>query len=1325
MPRLAMSITIFLFFLCVLTFEANASLFGSHVIAGIFGNRPNQNENGEVYSNKIESNAITTETNQLQQPPPPSQPRFPSQAINQDELISTWPENKAVQTRDYGGPIPGYGSHSPDNFEIPHSFNADNTIPLQQQDQNMQSQFQYQAPSGYFVAENVQPNDPHVIDVFDGRQREAHYMLQSMENDLIMSLRREQDLLEQINNLTVSLGKLEKRDKLHLHQLDLLTERFMDLEMLKAKDYNEMLEYRENCTEQALEIAILEGNVEEWRIKCSDLTEMRDDNKKNIDSLKLKLIQASKKTEELAFLVEHHRLAEEDDQTERRTDKSRPRRGFLSWLFGFSDARDTDDDDKSELYGIAKSTLMTALQTERDNVHELEAALANLQLNYSISSDQLRSRDSIINVLNDRVAVFEEDKAVLKAALRQLQKEMSDEAVATQEISDELGAAREEVERLHNEISSLIASHKTEIENLRKKLQKKDEKIVKLESNLTSITMYVNKLEERLGDFTVTRRDLDQQNENNELSKKHLIQMQQERDLHLSKMHEMEKEREEIKRLLDLVATERVQLIKQNNQTAMELNSLKASERALRNTCSKLNVESKELQAQNGRLNEHFKKFEVHVNAAELLNGNLQKGYNNATVEMALLRTQIASLLKERESVQELLTKAEKGRVDLEQKVSAMQNLIETAEKQKRDAQNTAREAEKALQLEVDAKNAQVGKFSREFSILADEVKKSEDDWKAEKERMIEESQRVIEKLRLELESSALNALNKQKEHKEKVDSAVANRRVEDMKVFEDAARLKDQAEQLDKERNEFEATQKREKAKLTEEATILLEERTKLDKLIASEDQKQKKMKNDSDLLSLEKSNLEEAMRILEQEREQMQKQKEEEAKKKLEFEVRITNERKFLELERKRLGELKKVEPMRSWQEESQTRPKEIVSQEVPRKDTNSKFTKTETEANSTSPNAKRNPTESFPRNFDERNPSMMKVPTIGSKNVSGKVAFAPDVPNVSITQDRAHDSDSSYILERGPQTNIGGDSTRIPQSQSGSLVNISSNQSSNFGKRKPLIYQDGDQQMNPGVVGPRLAKPIPIGRSIANVTQSSHNSINSSSISLGSHPSSLKDRRQENSIEKPRKVAFRTIRKTFSRATGFHGVFTKPSSATWLPNKTMPLNRRPIQSRNTTLPISRLQPGNAKAKQTNSIRNATIPDMSVNLSASVESTKVFAPRILNQTNATIQPKPSEKKLKGQTNNIPLRKIRKMFASVTGIHGVFRKPSDERISVDKGYSGKSVHASQGFSAGAKSLKTSVASSQQVPQSKPNLVKHTVSGIEYPNANFGSKKSR
>lgn len=67
--------------------------------------------------------------------------------------------------------------------------------------------------------------------------------------------------------------------------------------------------------------------------------------------------------------------------------------------------------------------------------------MASLQQNNSAISEMVESRDSIIDELNNRISVFEEDKVVLKAALRQLQKEIKEEAPKAQKLMDDLAAA--------------------------------------------------------------------------------------------------------------------------------------------------------------------------------------------------------------------------------------------------------------------------------------------------------------------------------------------------------------------------------------------------------------------------------------------------------------------------------------------------------------------------------------------------------------------------------------------------------------------------------------------------------------------------------------------------------------------------------------------------------------------------------------------------------------------------------------------------------------------------------------------------------------------
>ena len=74
---------------------------------------------------------------------------------------------------------------------------------------------------------------------------------------------------------------------------------------------------------------------------------------------------------------------------------------------------------------------------------ELEASVASLQQNNSAISEMVESCDMLIDELNNRIAVFEEDKVVLKAALKQLQKEIQEEAPKTQKLMDSLDTSKQ------------------------------------------------------------------------------------------------------------------------------------------------------------------------------------------------------------------------------------------------------------------------------------------------------------------------------------------------------------------------------------------------------------------------------------------------------------------------------------------------------------------------------------------------------------------------------------------------------------------------------------------------------------------------------------------------------------------------------------------------------------------------------------------------------------------------------------------------------------------------------------------------------------------
>ena len=60
----------------------------------------------------------------------------------------------------------------------------------------------------------------------------------------------------------------------------------------------------------------------------------------------------------------------------------------------------------------------------------------SLQLNNMALLDVVEIQDALVGNINYRVAVFEEDRVVLKAALRQIQRDMRDEASGHTKVVD-------------------------------------------------------------------------------------------------------------------------------------------------------------------------------------------------------------------------------------------------------------------------------------------------------------------------------------------------------------------------------------------------------------------------------------------------------------------------------------------------------------------------------------------------------------------------------------------------------------------------------------------------------------------------------------------------------------------------------------------------------------------------------------------------------------------------------------------------------------------------------------------------------------------------
>ena len=203
----------------------------------------------------------------------------------------------------------------------------------------------------------------------------------------------------------------------------------------------------------------------------------------------------------------------------------------------------------------------------------------------------VESRNELIDELNDRVAVFEEDKLVLKAALRQLQKEMADEAPKTQKLIDDLRSAREHVTRLKNELDSLTVSHQKEVTLLKDVISRNQFALNETESNLKMIGTYVDKLEERLASFAIARRDIEIREEMCNAIEKRSVELEQECVMLQKQAIEFAAEHDDLKNLLEDLVKERTRLQNEKGQLHQERYDLIEEGNNLRATITSLLVD--------------------------------------------------------------------------------------------------------------------------------------------------------------------------------------------------------------------------------------------------------------------------------------------------------------------------------------------------------------------------------------------------------------------------------------------------------------------------------------------------------------------------------------------------------------------------------------------------------------------------------------------------------------------------------------------------------------------------------------------------------------
>ena len=588
-------------------------------------------------------------SNNPQTYPPPRPPPPPKDSTRHTNSIQQAPVNRTrqgvnredrQQQRGWPPPPPFYGSGPP----LPPGAQFNMMGPPQQQQQ------QQQPPPPWQQQQQQQPQ------FFQQR-------------DLDQALARQHDLQIRLHNASSTITAMTQREELHIRQLDVLTERVMQVEAAAAQERNLLLESQANCTDLAQQLQLTQQEVDEWRNRCSEFVERHREMEQELSVVKKKLKNTSIKAEDLAAMIERHRL-EEDRGTYRRKVKKK-KTGFFAWLFGYHD-RD-DDEDLSEMRDTAHTTLLEALQVERNSVDELETAVASLQQNNSAIAEQVQSRDLIISELNDRVAVFEEDKVVLKAALRQLQKEMSEEAPKTQKLVRDLEDAQKEIDRLHSEIESLIVTHQEEVKSLQDSISKKQAGIQEVESNLTVIGTYVDKLEERLTDFALARREIEKRERKCREIEDVAAESEEQRERLAAQVSELEKEHAELKSLFEELIQARTKLQNDFNRLSSEKKALLAEKAKLEQDLKGLSGQLAELQQDRDHWHSQSIDIDKQLNATMSTNVVLQEEARRHESEKAELTHRLNETASTQRELEDLIQGMEASRIELKQKISELE----------------------------------------------------------------------------------------------------------------------------------------------------------------------------------------------------------------------------------------------------------------------------------------------------------------------------------------------------------------------------------------------------------------------------------------------------------------------------------------------------------------------------------------------------------------------------------------------------------------------------------------------------------------------------
>lgn len=205
----------------------------------------------------------------------------------------------------------------------------------------------------------------------------------TIHQELEAFIAREAALLAELQNVTAVMASYEQRDDLHMRQLDVLTERVMDAEATAASERNLLIECQANCTELGRTIAQMQDQMEEWSIRCQNLTLQHEDDTERLTKMKVELKERNREVEDLATIIETARLDTERERHLVERNSRKKKRGFFAWLFGMH-SREEEDEDKLQVshwsisispLSLASSSLLIAFTSkECTGIREVDSS---------------------------------------------------------------------------------------------------------------------------------------------------------------------------------------------------------------------------------------------------------------------------------------------------------------------------------------------------------------------------------------------------------------------------------------------------------------------------------------------------------------------------------------------------------------------------------------------------------------------------------------------------------------------------------------------------------------------------------------------------------------------------------------------------------------------------------------------------------------------------------------------------------------------------------------------------------------------------------------